>query len=319
MGKPNVVVSANKNTGNSNLNRLVGVLQKWGLPAVLLGPFLILITVFFIAPVVLIVILAFTNMDSSMVWDLNGLLNFKKMASDPNLGEIMLNTVFYVTLTLSLNIFLGLSLALLTTYFIKQESVGLIIRTIWMLPRISPPVVYILLWLWFFDPSQYGVLNSLRMIFDMPPANFLADQPMTAIVLANGLIGASYGMIIFSAAIKSIPGDLFMAARVDGAAERSIIFDIIIPAVKWPLMFVTLWQLLSLLTSYEYILLLTKGGPLFETEVLALYSYHKAFQSFEYGYGSAVALVLVVIALICTFIFWRIFGMDKMIKSSRIE
>jgi inositol-phosphate transport system permease protein len=295
------------------------VLKKWKLPAIMLGPFIVLIFLFFFLPVVLIAILAFTSMDSAMRWDFNGLANFRKLVADPNILLIVKNTIIYVGFTLLINVFFGLALGILTTYFIQKESVGLFFRTIWMLPRISPPVVYVLLWLWFFDPSEYGVLNSLRALFHMPPEKWLTTHPMTAVILANGLIGASFGMIIFSSAIKSIPKDLFYAANVDGASQWSIIKDIIIPALRWPLMFVTIWQFLSLLTSYEYILLLTNGGPLFESEVLALYSYHKAFQNFEFGYGSAISLVLVLIALIFSIIMWKLFGMKKMMGSSRIE
>ncbi|GIM45373.1 sugar ABC transporter permease [Collibacillus ludicampi] len=295
------------------------LLRKWQLPFLMLGPFIILISLFFFLPVVLITVLAFTGMDSSMQWAFNGLSNFKHFINDPNIWHILRNTFTYVFFTLLINVFFGLVLGILTTYFIQKESVGLLFRTLWMLPRITPPVVYVLLWLWFFDPSQYGVLNSIRALMHLSPVKWLASNPMTAIILANGLIGASYGMIIFSSAIKSIPGDLFQAARVDGASQWAIIKDIIIPAVRWPLMFVTLWQLLSLLTSYEYILLLTKGGPLYSSEVLALYSYHKAFQNFEYGYGSALALVLVVVALIMSAILLKIFGMNKLMGSSRIE
>ncbi|MEK5326159.1 carbohydrate ABC transporter permease [Aeribacillus sp. FSL M8-0254] len=295
------------------------VLKKWKLPAIMLGPFIVLIFLFFFLPVVLIAILAFTSMDSAMRWDFNGLANFQKLVTDPNILLIVKNTVIYVGFTLLINVFFGLVLGILTTYFIQKESVGLFFRTIWMLPRISPPVVYVLLWLWFFDPSEYGVLNSLRALFHMPPKEWLTTHPMVAVILANGLIGASFGMIIFSSAIKSIPKDLFYAANVDGASQWSIIKDIIIPAVRWPLMSVTLWQFLSLLTSYEYILLLTNGGPLFESEVLALYSYHKAFRNFEFGYGSAISLVLVLVALIFSFVMWKLFGMKKMMGSSRIE
>jgi inositol-phosphate transport system permease protein len=295
------------------------ILKKWKLPAIMLGPFLILISLFFFLPVLLIAILAFTGMDSSMRWEFNGFANFQKLVTDPNMLLIIKNTVTYVGFTLIINVVFGLVLAILTTYFIQKESVGLVFRTIWMLPRISPPVVYTLLWLWFFDPSQYGVLNSFRTLFEMPPDKWLSTHPMTAVIFANGLIGASYGMIIFSSAIKSIPQDLFQAAKVDGASQWSIILDIILPALRWPLMFVTLWQFLSLLTSYEYILLLTKGGPSFGSEVLALYSFHKAFQNFEFGYGAAVSLVLVLIALIFSFLMWKFFGMKKMLGSSRIE
>lgn len=294
-------------------------IKRWNLPIIMLGPFVLLISLFFFLPVILIAILAFTGMDSAMSWDFNGLANFKKLATDPNILQILKNTLVYIFFTLLINVCFGLALGILTTHFIKKESVGLAFRTIWMLPRISPPVVYTLLWLWFLDPSEYGVLNSLRELFHMPPGEWLSTYPLTIVILANGLIGASFGMIIFSSAIKAIPQDLFQAARVDGANQWAIIKDIIIPAVRWPLMFVTLWQFLSLLTSYEYILLLTKGGPLFESEVLALYSYHTAFQNFEFGYGSAVSLVLVVIALVFSFIIWKLFGMNKMLGSSRIE
>jgi inositol-phosphate transport system permease protein len=298
---------------------LAAFFRKWNVPILMLGPFLLLITIFYFLPVVLIAILAFTGMDSSMHWDFIGLANFQKMLTDPNILQILKNTFTYLFFTLCINVLFGLTLAILTTYFIQKESIGLVFRTIWMLPRISPPVVYVLLWLWFFDPSQYGVLNSMRALLGLPAGEWLTTHPMTAVILANGLIGASFGMVIFSSAIKSIPADLFQAAKVDGASQWAIITDIILPAVRWPFMFVTLWQFLSLLTSYEYILLLTEGGPLFESEVLSLYSYHKAFQHFEFGYGSAVSLVLVLVALVFSFLMWRLFGMSKMIGASRIE
>jgi inositol-phosphate transport system permease protein len=298
---------------------ILRAIRKHILPWQMLSPFLILIFLFFFLPIILIVINAFTDMDSAMQWTYNGIENFKKMVSDPNIGQVISNTFIYVFFTLILNVFFGLALGLLTTYFIQKENVGLLFRTIWMLPRMSPPVVYVLLWLWFFDPSTYGVLNSLRDLVGLPPAEWLTSNPKTAIVLANGMIGASFGMIIFSSAIKSISTDLFQAARVDGATQKSIVLDIIIPALRWPLMFVTMWQMLSLLTSYEYILLLTNGGPMVESEVMALYSYHKAFQSFEFGYGSAVSLVLVIVAIVLSSIMWKVFGMKKMMGTSRVE
>jgi len=296
-----------------------GGIRKKSLPWLMLSPFLILVFVFYFLPVVLIAVNAFTGMDSALEWNFIGLSNFKKMLLDPNIIEIFKNTFIYVFFTLLINVFFGLALGLLTTYFIQKENIGLLFRTIWMLPRISPPVVYVLLWLWFLDPSPYGVLNSLRALMDLPPGEWLTSHPKTAIILANGMIGASFGMIIFSSAIKSIPTDLFQAAKVDGASQWSIIKDIILPAIRWPLMFVTMWQLLSLLTSYEYILLLTGGGPGVESEVLALYSYQKAFESFEYGYGSAISLVLVFVALILCFILWKVFGMEKMMGASKVE
>ena len=84
-------------------------------------------------------------------------------------------------------------------------------------------------------------------------------------MLVNGLTGASLGLVIFTAAIESIPRDLLRAARVDGASTWHLVWRILIPLLRWPLMFVTIYQTLSLLTSFEAILLLTNGGPFYAT------------------------------------------------------
>lgn len=297
-------------------------LSRWKslrLPALMLGPFTILVFVFFFLPVVLVFLISFTSMDFAMRWDFVGLQNFKKLFNDVNIVEITMNTAKYVFFTLLINVLFGLTLGLLTTYFVQRESVSLFFRTMWILPRSSPPVVYVLLWLWFFDPSEYGIFNSIREALGMEPTMFIINHPMTAVILANGIIGASFGMILFSSAIESIPKDLFKAARVDGAGHFAIIKDIILPAIKWQIMFVTLWQLLSLLTSYEYILLLTDGGPGIASQVLSLFSYQTAFRYFDFGYGSTISIVLVTIAIILSLILWRFFRMDEIESDTRID
>ncbi|WAA10539.1 carbohydrate ABC transporter permease [Fervidibacillus albus] len=295
-------------------------MKKWILPYMMLTPFLLLVILFFVTPVIITTVMAFTNMDYMMEWNFIGLQNFEKIVSDPNFVQIVTNTFVYVGATLLINVCFALLLALLSSYYIPYEKSGLFFRALWMLPRITPPVVYVLLWLWIFDASEYGLLNTLTSFFSSKePIAWLIDHPMTAIILVNGMVGASFGMIIFSSAIQSIPRDLFKAAQVDGASEWSVFKDIILPSIKWPIMFVSVWQLLSLLTSYEYILLLTDGGPVFESEVWALYAYHKAFKNLEFGYGSALSLILVIIAIGLTGVVLKLFKFNSMIQSSRIE
>lgn len=289
------------------------------LPYLLLSPFLLLVILFFLMPVIVTAIMAFTDMDFAMQWNFVGFANFQRIIEDPNFNQLIWNTIKYVLGTLSINVLFALFLAILTSYFIQNERTSTTYRAVWMLPRISPPIIYIVLWMWLLDPSDMGILNSIRAMFGAEPYFWVGNHAMTIVILVNGLVGASYGMTIFSAAIKSIPVSLFRAAKVDGASDHSVIFDIILPAIKWPIMFVSIWQLLSLLTSYEYILLLTDGGPMIESEVWALHAYHKAFANLEFGYGAALALILVMVALVCTLIMLRLFGFDKMLKSSRID
>jgi len=213
----------------------------------------------------------------------------------------------------------GLALAIMTSYFIKNEHLRLLFQTVWMLPRMTPAVVYALLWLWFLDPTEAGLLNAvIGRIFGIPPQNWILKHPMAVIILANGLIGASFGMVVFSATIKSIPLDYFRAASVDGAYDWHIIRYIILPMLKWPIMFTTIWQTLSLITSYEYILLITDGGLLNKSEVWALYSYHKAFSNYEFGYGAALAVVLVIVGIIITLLM-LIFGYEAMMNHGKVN
>ena len=283
-----------------------------------LGPFLFLVLIYFFLPVVLTTALAFTGMDSKMDWVFTGLDNFRRLFSDPLVSKIAFNTGIYVVCTCLFNVGFGLILALLTTYFVERENVGLFFRSIWLAPRMTPSVVYILMWQYFLAPSESGPLNQLLQFLGLPMQKMLARQPMPIIILVNGVIGASFGMIVFSAAIKSISVDLIRAARVDGASDMAIVRDIILPLLKWPLMFMTIWQILSLLASYEYILLLTDGGPFYKSEVWSLNAYHRAFSSLQFGYGAAIALILVIVGILMTFLMLKLFGFQRLMEPARV-
>ncbi len=299
-------------------NSLLARLKNVAVYVPFLGPFLFLVLIYFFLPVVLTTALSFTGMDSKMQWNFVWLENFRTLLSDPLIPKIALNTAQYVIFTCLFNVGLGFFLALLTTYFVERENVGLIFRSIWLLPRMTPSVIYILMWQWFVSPTEVGFVNQILSALSLPPQTWLARQPMTIIIVANGVIGASFGMIIFSAAIKSIPVDLIRAARVDGASDLAIARRIITPLLKWPIMFMTIWQTLSLLASYEYILLLTDGGPFYKSEVWSLHAYHRAFSSLRFGYGASIALILVAFATILTVIMLRLFGFKRLMEPAKV-
>lgn len=296
---------------------LLARLKKVAVYVPFLGPFLFLVVTYFFLPVVLTTALCFTGMDSKMEWNFVGLENFRRLFSDPIIPGIARNTAIYVILTCVFNVGFGFFLALLTTYFVERENIGLIFRSIWLLPRMTPSVIYIIMWQWFVSPTEIGFVNQLLRAFGQPSQAWLARRPMPIIILVNGFIGASFGMIIFSAAIKSIPVDLVRAARVDGASDLAIVRRIIVPMLKWPIMFLIIWQILSLLASYEYILLLTDGGPFYKSEVWSLNAYHRAFSSLQFGYGASIALVLVVVGVIATFIMLKLFGFQRLMEPAK--
>jgi len=291
--------------------------------AVFLAPSFALIAVFYLLPVLLTLLISFTDMDYSFQWNWVGLKNYVQMVSDPIAGKVFNNTLLYVFSTLALfNVGAALLISLITVHI--PERIGQGYRALWLLPRITPSTVYALLWLWAVRQDPTALFNWILGFFGMEPVNWLHRHPWPIVILVNGFVGASFGMIIFTAALKSIPVDYIRAARVDGASTLQIIRHVELPLIKWPLMFVTAYQTLSLLTSYEYILLVTNGGPgYYTTEVWALYSYHLAFAQYggivKFGYGAALATVLVVLGLVLSIVYWRVFRLRELMVEPKIE
>jgi len=285
-----------------------------------LGPATLLLFMFFIAPIIVDVFVAFTDMGRSLKVTEFTTANFERMFTrDRRIGSTLALTLIYVLLTLGIfNVTFGLILALTTTAV--PDRVGSFFRAVWLLPRMSPSVVYALLWVWVAGPTDHSLINQVVSGFmGLDPIDIPSNHPMLLIVLANGFIGASMGMIIFTSAIRAIPEHLFHAARVDGAGPLSITWNITLPAIRWPLSFITVYQTLSLLVSFEYIWLITNGGPFYDTTVFALYVYKRAFESGQYAYGAALALVLVAIGVAASMLMWRFFDMKRLLQVPRIE
>ena len=280
--------------------------REWANFGLFLGPALLLLFVFFIAPIVIDLVLAFTDMGRTLAVGKFTFENFERMFTRDT------------RLLGALGVTFALMLALMTTAV--PPRLGAFFRAVWLLPRMSPSVVYALLWLWVVDPNERGLLNQIVIhVFGMPPIDLRNNHPLLVIILANGFIGASLGMLIFTSAIRSIPEHLFHAARVDGAGAFAIVRHITLPALRWPISYMTIHQSLSLLVSFEYILLITGGGPFYDTTVFSLYAYRRVFETGEYAYGAALSLILVVIGVVAALALWRLMDMKQLLQPPRIE
>ena len=297
-----------------------------------MAPTVLIVTLFFFLPVVMIFLLSFTGLDMTNFgklqwwlpknWDLE---NYVKIFSNKFFPKIFGNTIMYTAVTLCLfNVGMGLVVALLTTNIDRRA--GFLFRVIWLLPRITPIVVYIIMWKALAGPEPMGIINHYLLTpLGLSDGELLINTyPWVFVILTNGFVGASFGMIIFTSAIESIPKDYMMASKVDGASTWQTIRHVTIPIIRWPLLFVTTYQTLSLLTSFNYILLLTDGGPrLYQTEVWALTAYHRALTSYfgntQWGYGSAWAVILVIIGVVMAIIYLRIFRFGALVQEPKIE
>jgi inositol-phosphate transport system permease protein len=194
----------------------------------------------------------------------------------------------------------------------------------------TPVVVYALLWYYFFSGGAYGTLNAILSSLGLlhSPIDWghgiTPWGPWLIIVYVNALVGVSFGMIIFYSALKSIPWEHIVAARVDGASTLQLIRYILLPSIRWHLVFVTVWQLLSLLTTYAHIFLLVEWNLVDKwwSQTWALYVFIQAFVpggGQDQGLAAAAATVLVGIGAGLGLLALRILGFKRMMLPPRGE
>lgn len=285
-------------------------------------PAILLIVVFYILPLIVTAWISFTPLRNWRVSGLSqfvGLENYRalfKFVTTHPLGRLVLETtIVFVALTLIVNVLGGLLLAIAT--YVLEEKISLSYRLLWLLPRMTPLAVFGLIWYYFFYGSPQGTLNAflLKMgLIDHPvywgtDPSLLPWSAWSIIVFVNGLVGVSYGMIIFYSAFRNIPPELIIAARVDGASTWQIVRHILIPLTRWHLVFVTVWQLLSLTTSYTHLFVLVDWrivDPWYGT-TWALFVFREAFGAVKnQGLAAAAAVILVIIGSILGLITLRL-------------
>ncbi|MCH7588159.1 MAG: sugar ABC transporter permease [Chloroflexi bacterium] len=312
---------------SSKVTRLRSKLGAYGFMA----PAVVLIVLFFFIPVIILFILSLSDLKSAnfgtLQWWLPSnwsLVNYTKIFADRFFSKFLGNTLFYVLTTLALfNFGTALAIALLTTHINRRA--GFVFRLMWLLPRLTPSVIYILMWRRIASRVPHGIINQFLGPLGITSGEDLVTAlPWLFVIVVNGLIGASFGLVIFSSAIEAIPRDFLRASKVDGGSTLQTIRFIILPMIRWPILFVLTFQTLSLLTSFEQILLLTDGGPgLFRTEVWALRAYHLALSTesgnTQWGYGAAWAVILVIIGIGAAVIYMRVFKFDELVQEPKID
>ncbi|MGH2382407.1 MAG: carbohydrate ABC transporter permease [Candidatus Limnocylindria bacterium] len=304
---------------------IIGFWRSHGTAVFFMLPALAVTLVLFLAPAIITLGLAFTDTATATGlsrWEWIGWANFEQLLRSSFTPIILRNTLFYVSTTLVLNIALGLGLAILSVHV--REGPGRFFRALWLLPRITPSVVYALMWVWASAAPPFGIINQAVAPLGVEPRAWLSTDPWLIVITINGFVGASFGMIVFTSAIQSIPEDLFRAARVDGASAWQIVRRITLPLLRWPILFVFVYQAMSLLASYEYILLTTDGGPgLYGTEVWSLWAFHTALNSYygnlQFGLGAAMATVLVLIGIVVSASLLRLFHFGSLVTEPRVE
>ncbi|MDD3224940.1 MAG: sugar ABC transporter permease [Clostridium sp.] len=242
-----------------------------------------------------------------------GLQNYKNLFisnSDgflKSVGNSLLLAVLSVCIQLPISLFLALVLA----RGIRGEK---FFRTIYFIPVILATVAVGQLWMKIYN-SDYGLLN---VIFSKLGLKFLENQWLanTKTVLGAVFIPIlwqyiGYHMLLMYASAKSISPDIYEAARIDGASESTIAFKITIPLIKPILKVCVIFAVIGSFKAFDLIYVLTNGGPMHASEVPTTLMYTDIFNKYQYGYGSAMAIFIVVECCICTILINKLFGKEN--------
>lgn len=270
---------------------------------VLVAPFAVVFTLFFLYPAVKVVQMSFT--DAPLIGDGTwvGLENYKRLLSDKLFFTSVKNNIYFVVLTVVPTTAIALGIALMVNR-LKGRVQALVLVT-FFLPYILPVSVVTEIWLWMLD-FQYGVLQPvISLIAGKPVAVFKNPywvMPMVAVTTIWWTNG--FNVLLFLAGLRNIPRDLYEAAALDGATPRQQFRRVTWPLL-WPVTALVLTlQLILQLKLFDQIYLMTQGGPFNSSYVLLLMVYREAFQLNNGGYGATIAVVLVaVIAIISVFQF----------------
>lgn len=288
-------------------------------PYALVLPAIAILALFFAGPAVYNIALSFQQLS---LFDLGqegkwvGFDNFVEMASDPRTGHALFNTAIPQTaVTVAVRLALGLAIALLlnATVF-SRWRIGWLVRSLVLIPWVTPPVVAVAAWKWLLD-ARYGVVNQLLLSLGAIDRGipFLAKTSTVWGAVETMLIWRELPFVIitFLAAMQSIPSELKQAARIDGASEFQIQTTIVLPMLKPVMAVVTLLTTIWTFNNFVYVWLATRGGPGDYTQVLATQMYTTSFVDYRMGAGAAIGVVMSLIMFVFALTYFFILSREK--------
>jgi multiple sugar transport system permease protein len=262
----------------------------------LIGPPFLVIFVLTVVPFFYSSYLSTWSMNFAMPKSMRfiGLENFRYMVmEDPYFWTIIRNTAVQVFGTVSLQVVVGVLLALLFSRAARGMNFA---RSLLMLPMMMTPVVVGVIWRFMVNPD-FGIVNYILSLFKIPGPDWLGKPglAMTTIIAADVWLSTPFVTIIIIAGISSLPIEPFEAATVDGANALQSFFYITLPLLSPVIWVAVMFRLIDALKRFDSIVIMTAGGPGNATETLNLFAYSNAFTMMNAGYGSSLAVLLFIL------------------------
>src|SRR6059058_1138369 len=277
---------------------------NYGAALLFLAPAGLLLLVFLVYPALYTVLLSFNRGRNGIFEKWVGLDNYTRLFADPDFINLstfppsgaLWNNLLWIVFYVSIVIFLGLIIAVVAAR-VRYESV---IKAIVFIPMAIAATALAVIWKFVYSPdANIGLLNAVLGTIGVSPISWLGDERIVNFALIGVGIWGSVGFatVILSAAVKSIPAEIIESARVEGASERQVFFRIILPMVSLPISVLAVTLVVNVIKLFDLIYVMTFGGPGKASRVIAFTMYQQAFQAGQYGYGSAVAVVMLVVLI----------------------
>ncbi|MFF3986025.1 carbohydrate ABC transporter permease [Streptomyces sp. NPDC001797] len=274
----------------------------WAVPAT------VFFLLFAILPLVLVAVLSFTSWDGITSPHFNGLANWTKLIHDPVMTQsiwltLVLTLLGVVTQT-PISILLGVWAA-------GHQRNRAVLSAIFFVPLLLSATAVSVVWRALLDPN-FGLPGQLPWLFGN--GNLLGSQAGSIGVLT--FVGmwqfTPLHTLLYQGGTRAIPQVLYQAAAIDGAGTVRQFFHITLPQLRNTAITSMILMVVGGLTTFDTVLILTQGGPGTDTTVSAYYMYQQSFKNFDFGAGSAIALVLVVVATLISLAVVRLSGYDRM-------
>lgn len=253
---------------------------------------------FSLIPLVYSVYAAFTNWNGLGQMDFVGLRNFEKLFHDQYFYKTIYNTIF-----LMLGIPLGLILSFMLASALSRGIKGTtIFRTVYYIPVISSLAAISILWQWAYN-GDFGLINQVLAIFGIDGPNWLQNTATVkpAIILMAVWKGLGYSMLLYLAAIQSVPKTFYEAAELDGATPFQKFKNITWPMVKPVTFFLVVTNVIGGSQVFTEINIMTPtGGPEYSSATIVWYIWQKAFKNWQMGYASSMSLILAILIFCIT-------------------
>ena len=231
--------------------------------------------------------------------------NFAKIFRDKLFIGAIKNTVIWMAEAIVLPVGGGLFLALLLHEGIWGAN---LYKSLFYLPICLSLAVIGQVWIWIYQPN-WGLINTvLRLVeLDHLTMAWLANPKtaLAAVIIAWSWQQIGLAMVIFLAGLTSIPSELTEAAEIDGASYFKSLIHVVIPLLSPATVVIIALSIINSLKSFDIVYMMTQGGPFHTTDTLAMFMYNESFKKYYMGYGSAIAVVLFLIAMIIIAFYFR--------------